>query len=158
MSEDLKKKVRCEITNVRLDTQTQTLSCDAKLHGKIKKGTPTGGVVWLIEDAQTSVKLLNVPVRELLVKVLVGWFWVRKIQDVLRLGSQAEAKKRLSEGYDWTLTTTQTATKAAPEVVGERVVAAMTEVKKLQKLIEQAEARMKELAEYEDMVARTTLR
>jgi hypothetical protein len=76
----------------------------------------------------------------------VGWFWVRKVQDVLRKGTIADARKALNGGYDWNESTSKRAESAAPAVVGARVIAKMDNADDLKRLIEAAEAKMKELA------------
>src|SRR5512137_2234194 len=124
MSEEKKDKIaRCEINTLTIDLATKTLSFTATLTGKIKSGTS-----WSIERARTVVKGKGVPISEFLSRVLIGWFWVRKVQDVLRKGSAREAQTALDKGYDWTeeTSTTRGASKASPEEQVMKGLAAMT--------------------------------
>jgi len=129
MSEDTMKKEkvqRCVISNLNYDPTTQLISLEADLVGKLQKGTASTGVEWQIEVARTKLTMVKVPLRELIVKVLVGWFWVRIIQDQLRKGSKSEAQAAMAKGYDWSQSLAKEATKAAPSVVAERALGQMT--------------------------------
>lgn len=117
------KKVRCEITELVYLPSTQQVSCKVKMTGKIKSEDK-----WAIENAETQLTLAKVQLRDLLGRLFIGWFWVRKIQDVLRKGTIAEARARLNKGYDWTeeTTTRKEAEKAPAPVVAERALDKMT--------------------------------
>ena len=143
MSEDVKveKKVRCIVEGVRYDSMTQTIDFTATLSGKIKSEDK-----WSIEDASTKVLGVKVPVRDMIVRVMIGWFWVRKVQDILRKGTISDARSALNVGYDWNEATSRKATDAAPAIVGARVIAKMDSADDLKRLIAAAEAKIAELA------------
>lgn len=136
----------CEISGLVYDAKTQVVSFEAKLTGNIQQGTSKSGINWQIKDASTTVKAVKVPLRDFLVKVLVGWFWVRKVQDILRKGTVQEARTALNAGFDWSIATARsTGSKAAPAVVGERAIGLMNSQEELQKMIDLAQAKIKEL-------------
>lgn len=135
-----------EISGLIYDAKTQTVSFEAKMTGNIQQGTSKAGINWQIKDATTTVKAVKVPLRDFLVKVLVGWFWVRKVQDILRKGTVQEARAQLNAGYDWSEATARsTGTKAAPAVVGERAIGLITDKNDLQKMIQLAQTKIAEL-------------
>lgn len=138
------KIARCVIEGLKYDVTTQTVDFTATLSGKIKSEDK-----WSIDNASTKVLGVKVPVRDMIVRVLVGWFWVRKVQDVLRKGTIADARAALNAGYDWNDATTRKAGEAAPAIIGARVIAKMDSPDDLKRLIEAAEAKMKELAKAE---------
>jgi hypothetical protein len=94
MSEE--KIARCVIEELKLDPIKNTLSLKAKLTGTIKSGHS-----WEIKPASTTVKCVEIPAEEFVGRVMSGWFWVRKVQDVLRKGSKKDAEQALTSGYDW---------------------------------------------------------
>ena len=135
-----------EISGLVYDPKMQTVSFNAKMTGNIQQGTSKSGIKWQIKDATTEVKAVKVPLRDFLVKVLVGWFWVRKVQDILRKGTVQEARSALNGGYDWSTATARKAgEKAAPAVVGERAIGLIDSKEDLQRMIQLAQAKMLEL-------------
>lgn len=134
----------CQISGLTYDPKLQVVSFEAKMTGNIQQGTSKSGIKWQIKDASTTVKAVKVPLRDFLVKVLVGWFWVRKVQDILRKGTVQEARSALNGGYDWSTATARKAgEKAAPEVVAERALGLMTP-EQLQEFILKAQAKLAE--------------
>jgi hypothetical protein len=107
MSEDkdkAEKIARITIKSLTLDPIKKTCNFDASMTGKIRDGD-----LWTINPATTSIKGTEVPVEDLLSRVLQGWFWVRKVQDTLRKGTKVEAEAQLAKGYDWADTTSRRA-------------------------------------------------
>jgi hypothetical protein len=141
MSEDKKDKIaRCVITRLEMDPITKTISLEARLAGTIKSGDS-----WEIKPAETTVKCVRVPVEDFVARVMSGWFWVRKIQDVLRKGSKADAVIALRTGYDWTQTvTTKAREQASAPIVATRAMNQMTR-EEFQEFMKQARAYEAEL-------------
>lgn len=152
MSQDVENKkdkvARCVISGLKVDVMTMTVDFKAKLSGKIKSEDK-----WSIETAETTVTGVKVSIADMLTRVMVGWFWVRKVQDVLRKGSIADARTALNQGYDWTESTTKKAADASPAIVGARVVAKMNTKEELDTLLQALLAKKKELEKAEAVAA-----
>ncbi len=118
-AKDTKKKT-VEVSKVFVDPATMTLSANVKITGEIKSEDK-----WSIADASTVVRLVKVPLNDLIVRVVRDWFWVRKIQDVLRKGNISDARTALNAGYDWneTLARTRVVMVRTPESILEGVLA-----------------------------------
>lgn len=89
-------KKTVEISKVFVDPNTMTLSANVKITGEIRSEDK-----WTIADASTVVRLVKVPLNDLITRVVRDWFWVRKIQDTLRKGTLGEARAALNAGWDW---------------------------------------------------------
>ena len=95
------KKQRLELTSLRVDTEKLTVSFRSVLRGKLTAKNPDKSVLWEIPEAETRVQGVTVPLSELLQAALVGFAWVRRVQDVLRKGSQKDAREWLLKDHTW---------------------------------------------------------
>ena len=145
MSENSEKIQRCIISGLVYDEKLHLVTCDAELAGKLQKGTEKTGIEWAISIVRTKLSIKAVPLRELLVKLFVGWFWVRVIQDTLRKGTKAEALAAMSKGYDWSESMSREARIASPAELGSRAIAAMTSAEQINEMIRLATAKLAEL-------------
>lgn len=148
-AENKKDKVaRCVISGLKVNVLTMTASFTATLTGKIKSEDK-----WSIENATTKVTGVEVSIADMITRMMVGWFWVRKIQDILRKGTIADARTALNQGYDWTESTTKKAADASPAIVGARVVAKMNTQEELDTLLAALMAKKAELEAAEEREA-----
>jgi hypothetical protein len=89
-----------EIRFDRFDLAGDKLSFVAQVEGTIKRGRKDS-LEWEILNAKTTITGNDVPIGDIVGRCLTGWYWVRCIQDRLRLGNREEAETLLSKGFTW---------------------------------------------------------
>ena len=140
---------------------SETISFEAELSGSISRdaNAEKKWSAWSIENAETTLKGVNVPLREIAGVAIKRFYWVRNIQQIVKSRDIDGAKAMLKDGFTWGLRPSVATVQLSLQQMLERAKAAAAKGEKLdaetkalmlELLAAEAEAEAEEAAEVEE--------